>query len=84
MQMTMKNVEAQRTEESKTEEEQKAVVDEGGYISSGLESDNDLDLLVEQEALKNQRMRMKPRKFAEMGETNKGKEEISMSKDMAK
>ena len=27
---------------------------------------------------------MKPRKFAEMGETNKGKEEINLDKDMAK
>ena len=49
MQMTMKNVEAQRKEEDKEEEEKKVVVhaDETGYCSSGLESDNDLDLLVE-------------------------------------
>lgn len=84
MQMTMKNVEVQREEESKTTEEQKAYIDEGGYISSGLESDNDLDLLVEQEALRSQRMRAKPRRYAEMGEVNTGKEEIVMSKDMAK
>lgn len=49
MKMTMSNVEAQREEESKEIEEKKEVVhvDETGYCSSGLESDNDLDLLVE-------------------------------------
>ena len=77
-------------EEAKEEEEKKEEphVSETGYCSSGLESDNDLDLLVEQEALRNQRMRPKPsRRFAEMGEVgggNTGKEQIEMSKDMAK
>ena len=47
--MTMKNIEAQREEESKEEQDQqqKQRVDQSGYCSSGLESDNDLDLLVE-------------------------------------
>ena len=45
----MSNVEEQREEEKKEEEETKEVVnvDDSGYCSSGLESDNDLDLLVE-------------------------------------
>ena len=49
MQMTMHNVEEERKEEAKEEEEKKEPehVDETGYCSSGLESDNDLDLLVE-------------------------------------
>lgn len=84
--MTLKNVEAQRLEENKEEEERKnqPEFDQNGYCSSGLESDNDLDLLVEQEALRNQSHRVKSRKFPEMGETNTGKEEMEMSKDMAK
>ena len=78
MQMTMKNIEQQREEETKEEEEKKAepAVDDRGYTSSGLERDNDLDLLVEQEALRNQRMRPKPaRRFAEMGEVATGDKE---------
>ena len=59
MQMTMKNVEAQRQEEQEEETKEKAAkkgtnnppgqagANEDGYCSSGLESDNDLDLLVE-------------------------------------
>ena len=53
MKMTMNNVEAQRQEEDKEIEETKKTgkkvvhVDETGYCSSGIESDNDLDLLVE-------------------------------------
>ena len=42
--------------------------DDPGYCSSGLESDNDLDLLVEQEALRSNRMRSRPKKFAERGQ----------------
>jgi len=47
--MTLKNIESQREEEIKEEEEKKSQpdVNEDGYCSSGLESDNDLDLLVE-------------------------------------
>ena len=59
MQMTMKNVEVQRQEEQEEEKVKEAKkkkgvndppqagVNEEGYCSSGLESDNDLDLLVE-------------------------------------
>ena len=80
MQMSIQSQQEQKTEEAseetkKLEEEKKAFAEDGGYCSSGLESDNDLDLLVEQEALRNQRMRSKARKFAEMGEVAKdGKE----------
>ena len=42
------------------EEEEKGV-ESDGYISSGLESDNDLDLLVEQEALSKKRMFARPK-----------------------
>jgi len=47
--MTLKNVEAQRLEENQEEEERKnqSEYEQNGYCSSGLESDNDLDLLVE-------------------------------------
>ena len=49
--MTIKNLEAEREEESKAESEeskkQEPMVNTQGYCSSGLESDNDLDLLVE-------------------------------------
>ena len=59
MQMTMKNVEVQRQEEDEEEKKAKEAkakgtkppgqqgANEDGYCSSGLESDNDLDLLVE-------------------------------------
>ena len=88
--MTMKNVEVEREEEKKEEEEEeskepKPETDEG-YCSSGLESDNDLDLLVEQEALRNLRMRPKPvKRYAEMGEVpgRDGKAQMEMSKDLA-
>ena len=69
--MSMQEQTAQREEEDKEEEERKKRSkgdDDPGYCSSGLESDNDLDLLVEQEALRSNRMRAKPKKFAERGE----------------
>ena len=43
------------------EEEEENSDDSDGYISSGLESDNDLDLLVEQEALSKKRMFARPK-----------------------
>ena len=57
--------------EKKEEEEKKAKGDDPGYCSSGLESDNDLDLLVEQEALRNTRQRAgekRQKKYAARGE----------------
>ena len=71
MQMSMREQEKQREEEKKEEEEKKAKGDDPGYVSSGIESDNDLDLIVEQEALRTTRQRAGPkkqRKFAERGE----------------
>lgn len=39
----------------KDDENEKKKLEDQGYASSGLESDNDLDLLVEQEVLRSQR-----------------------------
>jgi len=51
MQMSMKENEAQREEDTKEEEAEaekaRSGVEDPNYCSSGLESDNDLDLLVE-------------------------------------
>ena len=66
MKMTMKNMEEQRKEEAKEEADAVAKeknkkndepVDDSGYVSSGLESDNDLALLIEQDTIRSQRMR---------------------------
>ena len=53
MKSTGEQIEEIRKEEAKEKEEVKE--EHQGYISSGLESDNDLDLLVEQEVLRSQR-----------------------------
>ena len=70
MKLSMQEQNAQREEEDKEAEDRKKAAkgDDPGYCSSGLESDNDLDLLVEQEALRSNRMRARPKKYAERGE----------------
>lgn len=70
MKLSMQENNAQREEDEKwAEDRMKATKgDDPGYCSSGLESDNDLDLLVEQEALRSNRMRSRPKKFAERGQ----------------
>ena len=60
MQATQEQLELRRKEE---EEEDKQLTEkrkddpEGTYYSSGLESDNDIDLLIEQDYLRSQRIR---------------------------
>ena len=53
MKKTAEQIEEIKAEEAKEKEEKKEEYQ--GYLSSGLESDNDLDLLVEQEVLRSQR-----------------------------
>ena len=54
--MTMKNVEEQKREEEAAGDEEGKSNEDDEYESSGLESDNDLDLLVEQEVQSRRRM----------------------------
>ena len=58
--MTMKNIEEQKREEEKKGDEEGKSYGSDDQQSSGLESDNDLDLLVEQEVLSRRRMCAKP------------------------
>ena len=51
----MKQTQEQIEEMKKDDENEKKKLEDQGYASSGLESDNDLDLLVEQEVLRSQR-----------------------------
>ena len=51
----MKQTQETIEEMKKDDENEKKKLEDQGYASSGLESDNDLDLLVEQEVLRSQR-----------------------------
>jgi hypothetical protein len=91
MKKTAEQIEEMKAEEAKNKEDQEKE-EHQGYISSGLESDNDLDLLVEQEVLRSQRARRvrdriaRHMRFAEQGEVAKatGTRDMPLSKEESK
>lgn len=82
----------EQIEEMKKGDTEKKKLEDPGYASSGLESDNDLDLLVEQEVLRSQRaQRIRDRvarhqRFAQRGEVAKatGAVDLPLSKEESK